>query len=63
MSFEAAQEFCKKEGNSFVMVKCFQCAPWSFSKQRNFFVWLFGDFSSNKKIEKNTIEFVYLGDG
>lgn len=23
MSFEAAHEFCKKEGNSFVMAKCF----------------------------------------
>lgn len=26
-SFEAAHEFCKKKGNSFVVVKCFQCVP------------------------------------
>lgn len=66
-SFEAAHEFCKKEGNSFVVVKCFQCVPsWHFSKQcsclhlSDYLVIL----EATKTIEKvNIIEFACLGDG
>lgn len=65
MSFEAAHEFCKKEGNSFVMVKCFPCIPsWHFSKQCGFLH--LSDYlvtlGATKKIGKiNTIEFACLG--
>lgn len=69
MTFEAAHEFCKKEGNSFVMVKCFWCAiSWHFSKQcvaifSFSFAWLFSDFRSNKNNLKNKYYWICLFGG